>query len=148
MASGDNSTPRRRHRSAVACQACRQRKVRCSLTVTGIPCAGCAQDRTECVVHPINRGGRRNRQSTASHLASSSPNRSNISHPPSPADPGPGPGQERNGVPERQVVNNVQDEERSGFEIATAALGQSQGSGNVPLYFGKIIESCSNEFFV
>ena len=61
-----------------------------------------------------------------------------MSHPPSPAYPGPGPGQERSDVPERQVVNNVQDEERSGFEIATAALGQSQGSGNVPYYSGKV----------
>lgn len=138
MAPGDNTTPRRRHRSAVACQACRQRKVRCSITVTGIPCAGCAQDRTECIVHPTPKAGRRNRQSTASHLASRSPNHSSMSHPPSPAYPGPGPGQERSDVPERQVVNNVQDEERSGFEIATAALGQSQGSGNVPYYSGKV----------
>lgn len=137
MAPGDNTTPRRRHRSAVACQACRQRKVRCSITVTGIPCAGCAQDRTECIVHPTTKAGRRNRQSTASHLPPSSPNPSGMSHTPSPA-ADPGPVRERSGVHERQAANNVQNEERSGFEIATAALGQSRGSGNVPYYSGKV----------
>ncbi|KAH8695414.1 fungal-specific transcription factor domain-containing protein [Talaromyces proteolyticus] len=39
-----------RYRSAVACQNCRRRKVRCTITVTGIPCVGCTQDRAECIV--------------------------------------------------------------------------------------------------
>ncbi|KAH6625113.1 fungal-specific transcription factor domain-containing protein [Boeremia exigua] len=41
----------RRHRSTVACQSCRRRKVRCSVTVTGIPCSNCTQDRTTCTIH-------------------------------------------------------------------------------------------------
>ncbi|RFU24442.1 hypothetical protein B7463_g11893, partial [Scytalidium lignicola] len=41
---------RRRFRSAVACQGCRQRKIRCSVTVTGVPCIVCSQDGTECIV--------------------------------------------------------------------------------------------------
>jgi hypothetical protein len=40
----------RRNRSAVACQACRRRKVRCTVTVTGIPCINCSQDGMECTV--------------------------------------------------------------------------------------------------
>ncbi|KEY83016.1 transcription factor C6 [Aspergillus fumigatus] len=40
----------RRNRSAVACQACRRRKVRCTVTVTGIPCINCSQDGLECTV--------------------------------------------------------------------------------------------------
>jgi hypothetical protein len=40
----------RRHRSTVACQNCRRRKVRCSVTVTGIPCSNCIQDRTTCTI--------------------------------------------------------------------------------------------------
>ncbi|KAJ5630005.1 hypothetical protein N7528_003662 [Penicillium herquei] len=48
-------TPTRTHRSSVACQACRQRKVRCSLSMTGNPCIGCAQDQAECIVIPKQR---------------------------------------------------------------------------------------------
>ncbi|RAH70049.1 Zn(II)2Cys6 transcription factor [Aspergillus aculeatinus CBS 121060] len=42
----------RRYRSTVACHSCRQRKVRCSINVTGVPCIRCAQDHAECVVDP------------------------------------------------------------------------------------------------
>lgn len=48
-------TPQRYRRSAVACQNCRERKVRCSVSVTGIPCAGCTQDRAECIVRERQR---------------------------------------------------------------------------------------------
>lgn len=44
------STLPRRHRSAVACQSCRARKVRCSVLLTGVPCVTCAQDQVQCVV--------------------------------------------------------------------------------------------------
>lgn len=40
----------RRYRSSVACESCRRRKVRCSVTVTGVPCAGCIQDGSTCTV--------------------------------------------------------------------------------------------------
>ncbi|KAL4923009.1 Zn(II)2Cys6 transcription factor [Aspergillus undulatus] len=39
-----------RNRSAIACEACRRRKVRCTVTVTGVPCINCAQDGIQCAV--------------------------------------------------------------------------------------------------
>ncbi|KAJ5998702.1 hypothetical protein N7451_006512 [Penicillium sp. IBT 35674x] len=50
MPPAEKATHTRRYRSAVACQACRQRKVRCSWSITGVPCAGCAQDGSQCIV--------------------------------------------------------------------------------------------------
>jgi hypothetical protein len=40
----------RRSRASVACEKCRQRKVRCSITVTGVPCISCTQDGSVCSV--------------------------------------------------------------------------------------------------
>lgn len=44
-----------KRRSAVACQRCQTRKVRCSVTTTGHPCANCRLDGTQCEVFPRKR---------------------------------------------------------------------------------------------
>ncbi|UKZ91375.1 uncharacterized protein TrAFT101_006356 [Trichoderma asperellum] len=180
----DRTTPTRSYRCAVACQGCRQRKVRCSLAVTGKPCIGCTQDRTECIVVPKQR--RKTRKSHPKVIRRHDPNpmqgsnavddlpaddESNpsmssstfqngggevdpISIPTHPAfggdssEGGPGNGgdvgiasleqsQEVGTTTIRaEVHGDIENEERSGFEIATAALGQSQRNGEVPFYAG------------
>ncbi|KPM45592.1 hypothetical protein AK830_g929 [Neonectria ditissima] len=45
-------------RAAVACQACNQRKVRCTVTLSGPPCVNCSIDGVSCVV--LSRKRRRN----------------------------------------------------------------------------------------
>jgi hypothetical protein len=48
--SEDSSMSTRRSRAAIACEKCRQRKVRCSITLTGVPCISCTQDGSVCAV--------------------------------------------------------------------------------------------------
>lgn len=43
----------RRSRSAVACERCRGRKVRCSVMLTGTPCVSCTQDGNICTVRQV-----------------------------------------------------------------------------------------------
>ncbi|KAK6371561.1 hypothetical protein LTS17_008812 [Exophiala oligosperma] len=47
-----------KRRSAVACQRCKARKVRCSVTATGHPCTNCTQDDTRCEVLPRKKHAR------------------------------------------------------------------------------------------
>ncbi|KAJ5220564.1 fungal-specific transcription factor domain-containing protein [Penicillium chermesinum] len=158
--SSPNQTPRaRRHRSAVACQACRKRKVRCSLTVTGIPCAGCAQDATECIVNPRQAKGTKQNdrlgprcrrqvhaETANSNLATGAYQARQIPHPsnePTSAGlPALNPRVENtrrilDRDPSENEVNNMAEEERSGLDIASAALGQPNSVGEVPYYTGE-----------
>jgi len=48
--SDGSSMSTRRSRAAIACEKCRQRKVRCSITLTGVPCISCTQDGSVCAV--------------------------------------------------------------------------------------------------
>ncbi|PYI13899.1 hypothetical protein BO99DRAFT_426758 [Aspergillus violaceofuscus CBS 115571] len=141
----------RRYRSTVACHSCRQRKVRCSINVTGVPCIRCAQDHAECVVDPLPaergksaRTSRRN--ASARHRLRSSPSirgaltGGNVLRPPrTPAfqrppseSPVPAPAPATS-ASERY---SIQDEERNGLEIAEAALGNPEQAGQVPFYTG------------
>ncbi|EHK21555.1 uncharacterized protein TRIVIDRAFT_192042 [Trichoderma virens Gv29-8] len=177
-------TTTRSYRCAVACQACRQRKVRCSLAVTGKPCIGCTQDRAECIVVPKQRKKiKKSRQPVISHHDPGPMQDSysidhlpsdHVSNPviepstfqngPGEADPirrqtysilagDSGEGEMRNGIDvgaplleKSQDIGitpicaadegDIENEERRGFEIATAALGQSRRNGQVPFYSG------------
>ncbi|PYH81781.1 putative Zn(II)2Cys6 transcription factor [Aspergillus uvarum CBS 121591] len=139
----------RRYRSTVACHSCRQRKVRCSINVTGVPCIRCAQDHAECVVDPLPAESARTsrRNASARHrlrAATSSPSvrgaltEGNVLRPPrTPAfqrppseSPAPAPA---TSASERY---SIQDEERNGLEIAEAALGNPEQAGQVPFYTG------------
>ncbi|OJJ84168.1 Zn(II)2Cys6 transcription factor [Aspergillus glaucus CBS 516.65] len=132
----------RRYRSAVACESCRRRKVRCSLTVTGFPCIGCAQDRAECVVDErrslaLSRVQERRARQSQSQPHSPGHNRSNEVVPSSsqPFNNPVGKGIEASESPSH-ASDRIQDEERNGLEIAAAALGQPEGVGQVPFYTG------------
>ncbi|KAL7912429.1 fungal-specific transcription factor domain-containing protein [Trichoderma velutinum] len=188
--SATNHTPlTRSYRCAVACQACRQRKVRCSLAVTGKPCIGCTQDRAECIVVPKQR-----RKTKRTHLQANrhcdprsmrgsdarnqipSDHESNPSIDSStlhielqiePDDADQIPRQfypalesdsreggvcsevdiETSSLEQSQEARittirtedeegDFDNEERSGFEIATAAFGQCQRNGQIPFYSG------------
>ena len=134
----------RRYRSAIACESCRRRKVRCSLTVTGVPCIGCAQDHTDCVVDPkrsqtMNRT--RRRLQSADHSADTGSGRSGGQV--SPAQPQPSDhdhDHRANAHPvshhQSPTSSGLQNEERSGMEIASAALGKPERVGQVPYYTG------------
>ncbi|PYI32697.1 hypothetical protein BP00DRAFT_340861 [Aspergillus indologenus CBS 114.80] len=141
----------RRYRSTVACHSCRQRKVRCSINVTGVPCIRCAQDHAECVVDPLPAESARTsrRNASARHrlrAATSSPSvrgaltERNVLRPPrTPAfqrppseSPVPAPAPATS-ASERY---SIQDEERNGLEIAEAALGNPEQAGQVPFYTG------------
>ncbi|PGH18785.1 hypothetical protein AJ79_00198 [Helicocarpus griseus UAMH5409] len=144
----------RRYRSALACEKCRRRKVRCSVTVTGVPCIPCTQDGSECTVRhgtpqiqPRNRSvaprpARQN--STAERTGPLSPTSDNIGLSPL---AGIGPGREElrsarvQGDP-RPSDNSYQNEERSAAEIATAAFGQNK-TDEVPFYTGTQINNLS-----
>ncbi|KAK4038657.1 cutinase transcription factor 1 beta [Parachaetomium inaequale] len=58
MSSSAQATSRPSRRAAVACKACSLRKVRCTVTLSGTPCANCVVDGTPCEV--MNRKRRRN----------------------------------------------------------------------------------------
>ena len=129
----------RRYRSAIACESCRRRKVRCSLTVTGVPCIGCAQDHTDCVVDPkrsqtMSRARRRLQSPVHSGNTGSS------GHQLSPAQPQPSDPDHRANAPpvnhQSPASSGLQNEERSGMEIASAALGKPERVGQVPYYTG------------
>lgn len=45
----------RRKRAAIACVACRRRKVRCDVAEHGLPCCNCELDQTECNVQTTRR---------------------------------------------------------------------------------------------
>ncbi|EED13377.1 C6 transcription factor, putative [Talaromyces stipitatus ATCC 10500] len=157
MSTNSGSTPRRRHRSAFACQLCRQRKVRCSLSVTGVPCAGCAQDRQQCIVDPkrrdiipLNRAQvAQNSRQSPSAQRESAPNGNDIVKTSSPAAFGrtedtiisqqtqiPSPWNSQTSEKGSLSRDDVLEEERHGLEIADAALGQPQRVGQRPFYTG------------
>ncbi|KAB8235430.1 Zn(II)2Cys6 transcription factor [Aspergillus alliaceus] len=159
----------RRHRSAVACQHCRQRKVRCSFTVTGVPCIGCTQDGTECVIPQGKAQTPRIRQ-PAPQINQLGPETSprvaedfRRSMPPRPSGPvdaftlariapqierpkSVGDVVDTNPSPDD---NRSLDEERTGAEIATTALGRNRRAGQAPFYtgespgFGSVLDLCS-----
>ncbi len=58
MPSPARAAPQPSRRAAVACKACNLRKVRCTVTLSGAPCANCVVDDTPCEV--ANRKRRRN----------------------------------------------------------------------------------------
>ncbi|KAJ5578146.1 fungal-specific transcription factor domain-containing protein [Penicillium hispanicum] len=149
MPPAEKITRARRHKSAVACQACRQRKVRCSLTVTGVPCAGCTQDGAQCIVD-LNRAKatkKRDQPTNHAHPASSTGFHSNVVNTtPNPSvqlangSPNIESFRARSGQSTPAATNasssNIEDEERNGLEIAAAALGKPQRMGEVPFYTG------------
>ncbi|PWY88639.1 hypothetical protein BO94DRAFT_515460 [Aspergillus sclerotioniger CBS 115572] len=144
----------RRYRSTVACRSCRQRKVRCSLNLTGVPCIRCAQDHADCVVDTRNETNRRHVPTRQRPRSSNSPsdragvypgeNNTIRSSPRIEASQRPA----LHRVPaESPVVTGsrnsesgerftIQDEERNGLEIAEAALGKPEQAGQVPFYTG------------
>ncbi|CAG8222678.1 unnamed protein product [Penicillium salamii] len=155
----------RRYRSAAACQNCRQRKVRCSVTVTGIPCIGCTQDGRECHLPPGKVQTIRERHARRAIPAVSSPvntDPAGVAAPSSSVDAFPGAfsTQQTNGTglsntgtrsvshppeyPQRRA------EERTGVEIATKVLGRSNKNGQAPFYtgdspgFGSVFDICSS----
>ncbi|KAL6810268.1 fungal-specific transcription factor domain-containing protein [Trichoderma sp. SZMC 28015] len=161
----DLTPPTRSYRCAVACQACRQRKVRCSLAVTGKPCIGCTQDRAECIVVPKQpRKTKRaylqanRRCDTGSMRGSdainhpSSDHESNLSVSSAPVgDSGEGgvcnevdvdtssleqPQKARATTVRNEDEGDIENGEQNGVEIVTAAFGQSRGNGQVPFYSG------------
>lgn len=131
----------RRYRSAIACESCRRRKVRCSLTVTGVPCIGCAQDHTDCVVDPKRSqtmSRTRRRLQSPGHSGDTGSGRSGRQL--SPAQLQPSDHDHRANVPpvnhQSPASSGLQNEERSGMEIAAAALGKPERVGQVPYYTG------------
>ncbi|KAL7785170.1 fungal-specific transcription factor domain-containing protein [Trichoderma ceciliae] len=148
----------RRYRSAIACQTCRVRKVRCSVSMTGVPCISCEQDQTECVLKP--RQGKRLRQSTTvfpapRHYVESSAMRDTtsqsnhgLSHSTSNSSPRGDfvtlrgsqapldtPDTRSSAVSSDQSVDA--DEERVGVEIVEVALGHPRRAGQIPYYIGE-----------
>ncbi|KAE8374677.1 fungal-specific transcription factor domain-containing protein [Aspergillus bertholletiae] len=134
----------RRSRRPVACQTCRQRKVRCSLNITGVPCIGCTQDRTPCIITTRRKQKPDQHQHDGPVLLATpqSPNQSPLQDP-----------ARRVELPAFQVqrqqdvsrtveataareAHDIEDEERNGDEIAAAALGQPRRVGEVPFYTG------------
>ncbi|KAG8411858.1 hypothetical protein J3458_015154 [Metarhizium acridum] len=157
-----------RYRSAVACQNCRRRKVRCSLSVTGVPCVGCMQDNAECLVHQTQSQKRQKIQpppQTAVGQERQITATGNIPHSESPASPGQRldtlvtySAQEQGSVnagaessPPRSTtgLQSIPDERRTGIEISSAALGQGKHVGQVPFYtgeapgFSSVLDYCS-----
>ncbi|KAB8218256.1 C6 transcription factor [Aspergillus novoparasiticus] len=160
----------RRHRSAVACQHCRQRKVRCSFTVTGVPCIGCTQDGTECIIPQGKAQTVPRIRQVVPHIRQNGPadspriaEESRRSMPPRPSAPtdaftiapitpqierprSVGDANDINTSPEE---NRSLDEERTGAEIATTALGRNRRAGQAPFYtgespgFGSVLDLCS-----
>ncbi|CAG8296202.1 unnamed protein product [Penicillium nalgiovense] len=125
-------TPQRHRRSAVACENCRKRKVRCSVSVTGIPCAGCTQDKAECILRSIP-------------LSKPSASMQRDSHDPVPqaahaelldftGDDG-----TPRSITERHSITERRDDvaERTGVEISSTVLGQGKRTGQVPFYTGE-----------
>ncbi|KAL6897484.1 fungal-specific transcription factor domain-containing protein [Trichoderma evansii] len=168
------STPRR-HRSAFACQNCRRRKVRCSVSVTGIPCVGCTQDSIDCIVHQTQGLKRQQPKEPFGHhdsfrgpvelelgLTAAESRRTLQSLSPasveqgfsattsysSPSDGGKRAGEARSSHSGTEIRGN-QDEQRTGTEISSAALGQNNQAASAPFYTGEapgftsILDACS-----
>ncbi|KAF1924065.1 uncharacterized protein M421DRAFT_425082 [Didymella exigua CBS 183.55] len=155
----------RRHRSAVACRNCRRRKVRCSVTVTGIPCSNCTQDRTACTIQEVSHELLRSpipvsqRQVHSSELIGATVDKSSYapvrndsqalypdrhdppvrnSHSSLPGDGDPGNAQ-LGKTPVRldpERQRNL-EEEQSGAEISFAARGQGDSNSGTPFYTGE-----------
>ncbi|KAL7911593.1 fungal-specific transcription factor domain-containing protein [Trichoderma velutinum] len=145
----------RRYRSAIACQTCRVRKVRCSVSMTGVPCISCEQDQTECILKP--RQGKRHRQSTTvfpapRHYAESSAMRDTANQGnPNPSSPDSSPGGEVVPLRESQAPldtpdtkvsaassePSAADEEQLGVEMVEVALGHPRRECQVPYYIGE-----------
>lgn len=51
----------RRQRAAKACARCHQRKVRCDVSQSGLPCTNCRSDSKVCTINESRRGGKRQR---------------------------------------------------------------------------------------
>ncbi|PTB42669.1 hypothetical protein M441DRAFT_137092 [Trichoderma asperellum CBS 433.97] len=168
------STPRR-HRSAFACQNCRRRKVRCSVSVTGIPCVGCTQDSIDCIVHQTQGLKRQQPKEPFGHqdsfrgpvdlelsLPEAECRRVQQSMSPasveqglsattsytSPSDESKRAGEARSSHSGTDIRGN-QDEQRTGTEISSTALGQNNQAARVPFYTGEapgftsILDACS-----
>ncbi|KAL7942700.1 fungal-specific transcription factor domain-containing protein [Trichoderma barbatum] len=147
----------RRYRSAIACQTCRVRKVRCSVSMTGVPCISCEQDQTECILKP--RQGKRHRQNTTvfpaprhyveSSVMRDSANQSNRGPNPSSPDSSPkgelAPIQDSHpplDTPDTRASAassdlSVADEEQLGVEMVEVALGHPRRECQVPYYIGE-----------
>ncbi|KAL7932891.1 fungal-specific transcription factor domain-containing protein [Trichoderma chlorosporum] len=147
----------RRYRSAIACQTCRVRKVRCSVSMTGVPCISCEQDQTECILKP--RQGKRHRESTTVFPASRNYAESSAmrdaanqgNRGPNPSSPESSPGgdvvplrdsQASLDTPDTKVSAassdpSAADEEQLGVEIVEVALGHPRREGQVPYYIGE-----------
>ncbi|KAI8720002.1 Zn(2)-C6 fungal-type domain-containing protein [Fusarium sp. LHS14.1] len=161
----------RRHRSTVACQECRGRKVRCSVTVTGIPCMRCAQDGIECIVqdghHTLphsslnassarnarSRSARSGDQGNSSRASPSLPEP--ITHQPASVPDvrrGDSMAEDHNDTAYHSDPGRQRDieEERSGAEISSAATGQGIINSNCLFYLGEqpgatsVIDVCSH----
>lgn len=66
-----------KRRSARACRTCRARKVRCDITVHGIPCTNCGLDNIDCVLMVSKRGPKpRSNGTKPTHDANPNPNHS------------------------------------------------------------------------
>ncbi|KAE8331342.1 fungal-specific transcription factor domain-containing protein [Aspergillus sergii] len=132
----------RRSRRTIACQTCRQRKVRCSLNVTGVPCIGCTQDRTPCIV--ITRRAQKSEKHDGPVLLASpqSPDQALLQTPARRVELPAFQVQPQQHVPlnveatATREAYDIEDEERNGDEIAAAALGQPRRVGEVPFYTG------------
>ncbi|KAK2774716.1 hypothetical protein FQN53_003523 [Emmonsiellopsis sp. PD_33] len=144
----------RRYRSAVACHKCRRRKVRCSVTVTGVPCTSCAQDGSQCI---ISQGAGRmpfqNRpvapypplpqdlEVVGSSDRPITPSASSVDVLPSRLSPNARHRESSQRLEMSDDASSSRDqnlvEERTGAEIATAAFGQSTKAGNMPFYTGE-----------
>ncbi|KAB8271122.1 fungal-specific transcription factor domain-containing protein [Aspergillus minisclerotigenes] len=132
----------RRSRRTIACQTCRQRKVRCSLNVTGVPCIGCTQDRTPCIV-TTRRGQKSEKHGGPVLLANlRSPDQALLQTPARRVELPAFQVQPQQHVPlnveatATREAHDIEDEERNGDEIAAAALGQPRRVGEIPFYTG------------
>ncbi|KAL6691455.1 fungal-specific transcription factor domain-containing protein [Trichoderma pleuroticola] len=162
----------RHRRSAVACQNCRRRKVRCSVQVTGIPCINCSQDGVGCVLLESNRNSRHKHSSSLRH--NHSPIQFELNRPVTAASrtvPQPlpqasaeqGPSSIASYSPQGNDSSKISDDgglavgtdsrgspddQRIGAEISSAALGQSNQAGR-PFYTGEapgftsVLDACS-----
>ncbi|EHK50239.1 hypothetical protein TRIATDRAFT_289040 [Trichoderma atroviride IMI 206040] len=120
----------RRYRSAIACQTCRVRKVRCSVSMTGVPCISCEQDQTECILKP--RQGKRRIADYKPHVSQAPAehhrprgSRSSLDTPDTRA----------SAVSSEQSI--AADEERIGVEMVEVALGYPRRTGQIPYYVGE-----------
>ncbi|KAJ5932152.1 hypothetical protein N7516_006641 [Penicillium verrucosum] len=120
----------RRYRSAAACQNCRRRKVRCSVTVTGIPIHERHTRRAASIISSPPRA-----DSNELIPQSSLPLDTFANVPPSH-------NIDRSELAGMRSVSNPPDysrrqgEERTGVEIATKVLGKSKNPGQAPFYTG------------